>query len=34
VYRQLYEQWLRVYQRSLDMVDEGLVQPLWRAAGT
>jgi autoinducer-2 kinase len=34
VYRQLYEQWLRIYQRSVDMVDEGLVQPLWRAAGT
>ncbi|HVB75976.1 MAG TPA: autoinducer-2 kinase [Ktedonobacteraceae bacterium] len=34
VYRELYEQWLLVYQRSLSMVEEGLVRPLWRAAGT
>jgi len=34
LYQDLYNQWLRVYQRSLDMVEEGLVQPLWRAAGT
>lgn len=34
VYSQLYEQWLQVYQRSLSMVEEGLVRPLWRAAGT
>jgi len=34
VYQQLYEQWLQVYQRSLNMVEEGLVRPLWRAAGT
>jgi len=34
VYQDLYEQWLRIYQRSLAMVDEGLVRPLWRAAGT
>ena len=33
-YLVLYEQWLRVYQRSLDMVEAGLVRPLWRAAGT
>ena len=33
-YLVFYEQWLRVYQRSLDMVEAGLVRPLWRAAGT
>lgn len=33
-YQNLYNQWSRVYQRSLDMVEESLVQPLWRAAGT
>jgi autoinducer 2 (AI-2) kinase len=34
LYQDLYGRWSRVYQRSLDMVEEGLVQPLWRAAGT
>lgn len=34
LYQDLYSQWSRVYQRSLDMVEEGLLQPLWRAAGT
>jgi autoinducer 2 (AI-2) kinase len=34
LYQDLYDRWSRVYQRSLDMVEEGLVQPLWRAAGT
>lgn len=34
VYQDLYEQWSRVYQRSLSMVEEGLLRPLWRAAGT
>lgn len=34
LYQDLYDKWSRVYQRSLDMVVEGLVQPLWRAAGT
>lgn len=33
-YTDLYEQWSRVYLRSLEMVEEGLLQPLWRAAGT
>ncbi len=33
-YLSLYEQWSHVYIRSLAMVEEGLVQPLWRAAGT
>jgi autoinducer 2 (AI-2) kinase len=33
-YDGLYRQWTRVYQRSLQMVEDGLVQPLWRAAGT
>jgi autoinducer 2 (AI-2) kinase len=34
VYERLYEQWSAIYQRSLAMVEEGLVRPLWRAAGT
>ena len=33
-YLTLYEQWLRIYLRSLEMVEAGLVRPLWRAAGT
>jgi autoinducer-2 kinase len=33
-YQELFAQWLRVYERSLGMVEEGLVRPLWRAAGT
>src|SRR5260370_34458858 len=33
VYQDLYEQWLRIYQRSLAMGDEGLVRPLYRVAG-
>ncbi|MBA2284735.1 MAG: autoinducer-2 kinase [Ktedonobacteraceae bacterium] len=34
LYQDLYGQWSRVYQRSLAMVEEGIIQPLWRAAGT
>ncbi len=34
IYQELYEQWSHVYLRSLAMVEEGLVRPLWRAAGT
>jgi len=33
-YQELYQQWSHVYERSLAMVEEGLVNPLWRAAGT
>lgn len=33
-YEELYDLWSRVYRRSLEMVEEGLVKPLWRAAGT
>jgi len=32
-YQELYAQWSRVYERSLGMVEEGLIRPLWRAAG-
>ena len=34
LYRALYSNWLEVYERSLAMVDDGLLRPLWRAAGT
>ena len=33
-YRHLYEQWLDLYGRSLELSEAGLVRPLWRAAGT
>lgn len=33
-YQELYGQWSRIYERSLAMVEEGLIRPLWRAAGT
>jgi autoinducer 2 (AI-2) kinase len=33
-YLGLYGSWLRVYAGQLGMVDEGLLKPLWRAAGT
>ena len=34
LYRQLYEQWRNVYDRMLEISDDGLVRPMWRAAGT
>ena len=33
-YRPLYDQWLELYGRSLELSEAGLVRPLWRAAGT
>jgi autoinducer 2 (AI-2) kinase len=33
-YGELYEQWLELYGRSLELSETGIVQPLWRAAGT
>jgi autoinducer 2 (AI-2) kinase len=33
-YAELYEQWLELYRRSLELSEAGLVRPLWRAAGT
>jgi autoinducer 2 (AI-2) kinase len=33
-YAHLYEQWLELYRRSLELSEDGLVRPLWRAAGT
>ena len=33
-YLGLYDSWLRVYAAQLGMVEEGLLKPLWRAAGT
>jgi autoinducer 2 (AI-2) kinase len=33
-YQELYAQWQEVYRRSLELVEAGLLQPLWRAAGT
>jgi autoinducer 2 (AI-2) kinase len=33
-YMLLYNKWLKVYTRCLKMVKEGLVRPMWKAAGT
>ncbi|HSS61267.1 MAG TPA: autoinducer-2 kinase [Candidatus Limnocylindrales bacterium] len=33
-YRELYAEWLRVYEGQLLLVEKGLLKPLWRAAGT
>ena len=33
-YQKLYKQWRETYDRCLRMVDDGLVTPMWRAAGT
>lgn len=33
-YRSLYDQWREVYDRMLDLSEDGVVRPLWRAAGT
>jgi autoinducer 2 (AI-2) kinase len=30
----LYDQWRRVYARMLSIVEDGLLEPMWRAAGT
>jgi autoinducer 2 (AI-2) kinase len=33
-YDELYTQWRRVYDRMLELSEDGVVRPLWRAAGT
>src|SRR4029077_5765944 len=33
-YQELYAHWLQVYGAELAMVEDGLLKPLWRAAGT
>lgn len=33
-YDDLYRRWLELYRRSLELCEDGLVRPLWRAAGT
>ena len=32
-YAALYEQWLELYRRALELSEAGLARPLWRAAG-
>jgi autoinducer-2 kinase len=34
IYRDLADQWLKVYSSSMEVVGAGLLRPLWRAAGT
>jgi autoinducer 2 (AI-2) kinase len=33
VYDERYQTWRQVYQRMIDLCDDGLLSPLWRAAG-
>jgi autoinducer 2 (AI-2) kinase len=33
-YRELADQWFKIYRGSMELVESGLVRPLWRAAGT
>jgi hypothetical protein len=33
VYDERYATWQQVYQRMLALCDDGLLSPLWRAAG-
>jgi autoinducer-2 kinase len=33
-YHDLYEEWTRIYSAQLALVEDGLLKPLWRAAGT
>jgi len=33
-YMKTYQHWRKVYERCLGMVEDGLVEPMWRAAGT
>lgn len=33
-YSLLYEKWLKIYRENLKIVDEGLLAPMWRAAGS
>jgi autoinducer-2 kinase len=33
-YTELYERWLEINRRTLGLSEDGLLQPLWRAAGT
>ena len=33
-YQALFKKWNEVYNHMLDLVEEGIVQPMWRAAGT
>jgi autoinducer 2 (AI-2) kinase len=34
LYKPYYERWRRVSRRMLDLVAEGLLEPMWRAPGT
>ena len=33
-YMRTYQHWRKVYARCLELVEDGLLQPMWRAAGT
>jgi autoinducer 2 (AI-2) kinase len=33
-YAELYDDWTRIYNAELGLVEDGLLKPLWRAAGT
>jgi len=33
VYQEKYEQWIELFGRLMDLVDEGVMPPMWKAAG-
>jgi autoinducer-2 kinase len=33
-YDELFDHWMEVYRRTLDLSEDGVVRPMWRAAGT
>jgi autoinducer 2 (AI-2) kinase len=33
-YLKLYDRWIEVYSRMVQLVEDNLVEPMWRAAGT
>jgi len=34
IYQEYYKKWREIYPRMLQLVDEGLLKPMWRAPGT
>jgi len=34
IYQDYYKKWREIYPRILQLVDEGLLKPMWRAPGT
>jgi autoinducer 2 (AI-2) kinase len=34
VYKPYYRKWRQIYPKIMDIVEEGLLEPMWRAPGT